>query len=59
MISSVKKLQMTSAALTTFQIVLARSGVVSLKKWIIEEVLLVVGLSVLAYGQIMGTTFYG
>ena len=50
---------MTSAALTTFQIVLARSGVVSLKKWIIEEVLLVVGLSVLAYGQIMGKTFYG
>ena len=50
---------MTSAALTTFQIVLAGSEVVSLKKWIIEEVLLVVGLFLLAYGQIMGTTFYG
>ena len=51
---------MTSAALTTFQIVLAGCcEVVSLKKWIIEEVLLVVGLLLLAYGQIMGTTFYG
>ena len=38
---------------------LEQCGVVSLKKWIIEEVLLVVGLLLLAYGQIMGTTFYG